>query len=462
MMLERAALEQLDREALIGLVLAQQARVGALEAQVAALTARVDELGGQPPAPPSVPPLPAFVKPAKGRRAAKVARKRRGEACGRRRMTPTRLVEHAVEACPDCGAALCGGTVVRRRQVLHIPPAPVEVIEHVVRRRVCPGCGQAHTPPLDLGAQVFGQQRLSQATLAYIASLRAVGRLPLRAIQWLLDALHGLRLRLGGLAGVLRAVADRAQPALEELRARVRGSPLVHADETGWREDGANGDVWCFGTPDRRYFHRDASRGGAVVREVLGADFDGTLVSDCYAAYNTHEGVHQRCWAHLLREVHDLRVAHPGDDGVATWADGLQARYREAVRLAACDQPAAARLAARDTLERQLAALCQPCWAADCAVPQTTLCRRIDRFLDELLAFVADPAVPPDNNLAATRRSGCPGLRPLVIARTISGGSRSAEGSRTRMALASLFATWHAQGRDPLAACHRLLLTQTL
>lgn len=456
MMLERVALEQLDREALIALVLAQQARVGALEAQVAALTARVDELGGQPPAPPSVPPLPAFVKPAKGPGAAKVARKRRGAAFGRRRMTPTRVVEHAVDACPDCGAALCGGTVVRRRQVLHIPQAPVEVIEHVVRRRVCPGCGHAHTPPLDLGAQAFGQQRLSQATMAYIASLRAVGRLPLRTIQWLLDALHGLRLSLGGLAGVLRAVADRAQPALEELRARVRGSPLVHADETGWREDGANGYVWFFGTPELRYFHRDASRGGAVVREVLGADFDGTLVSDFYAAYNTHAGVHQRCWAHLLRDVHDLRVAHPGDDGVATWADGLHALYREAVRLAACDQPEAARLAARDTLERQLAALCQPFWAADCAAPQATLCRRIDRFLDELLAFVADPAVPPDNNLA--ERS----LRPLVIARKISGGSRSAEGSRTRMALASLFATWHAQGRDPLAACHRLLLTQTL
>ena len=455
MMQDRAALEQLDRPALIALVLAQQARIAALAGQVATLTARVDELGGAPPSPPPAPPLPAFVKPARPK-AGKATRKRRAQGFGRRRMTPTRVVEHAVDACPGCGAALCGGEVVRRRQVLHIPPAPVEVIEHVVRRRVCPGCGRAHTPPLELGEQVFGQQRLSQATMAYIASLRAVGRLPLRAIRWLLDALHGLQLSLGGLAGVLRAVADRAAPALEDLRERVRGSPHVHADETGWREDGANGYVWFFGTPDLRYFHRDGSRSGAVVREVLGADFDGTLVSDFYAAYNTHEGPHQRCWAHLLRDVHDLRVAHPGDDGVATWADGLHALYREAVRLAALDQPEAARLAARDTLERQLAALCQPFWAADCAAPQATLCRRVDLFLDELLTFVADPAVPPDNNLA--ERS----LRPLVIARKISGGSRSAEGSRTRMALASLFATWHAQGRDPLAACHHLLLTQTL
>lgn len=456
MMLDRAALDLLDREALVALVLAQQARIAALEAQVAALAARVDELGGSPPAGPSAaPPLPPFVKPARPKRA-KGARKRRAQGCGRRRLAPTRIVEHAVAACPDCGAALAGGTVVRRRQVLHVPQAPVEVIDHVALRRVCPQCGRAHTPPLDLGGEVYGQQRLSRGTMAYIAALRAVGRLPLRTIQWLLGALHGLRLSVGGLVGLLRAVAARAAPALAELRERVRGSPVVNADETGWREDGANGYVWFFGTPELRYFRHDASRGGAVVAEVLGDAFAGTLVSDFYAGYNRYVGPHQRCWAHLLRDAHDLRAAHPGDAGVAAWADGLHALFHEAKRQATADLAEADRLAAWDALERQLVALCRPYWAADCAAPQATLCRRVDLFLDELLTFVADPAVPPDNNLA--ERS----LRPLVIARKVSGGTRSAAGSATAMALASLFATWRAQGRDPLAACQQMLQTQAL
>lgn len=456
MELERAAVEQLDRAGLVALVLAQQARIGALEQQVAALTARVDELGGHPPSPPPAAPLPPFVKPARRAKPTTGGRKRRGQGFGRRRLVPTRTVEHALAACPDCGTPMRGGEVVRRRQVLHIPPAPVEVVEHVARRRVCPQCGRPHTPPLELGDAVFGQQRLSADTLAYVASLRAVGRLPLRAIRWLLEARHGLRLSLGGLAGLLRAVADRAAPALEALRERVRGSPVVNADETGWREDGANGYVWFFGTPEHRYFHYAASRGGAVVAEVLGEGFEGTLVSDFYAGYNAYVGPHQRCWAHLLRDAHDLRTAHPGDAEVAAWADALHALFREAKRQAALALPEAARRAAWDTLERQLVALCQPYWAADCAAPQATLCRRVDLFLDELLAFVADPAVPADNNLA--ERS----LRPLVIARKVSGGTRSPEGSRVRMALASLFATWAAQGRNQLAACHQMLLTQTL
>jgi transposase len=454
--LDRDALEQLDRAALLALVLAQQAQLAVLVQQVAALTARVEELSGEPPAPPAARPLPPFVKPARPATAPARARKRRAVNFARRRDTPTRVIEHALETCPGCGAALAGGEVVRRRQVLHIPRVPVEVIEHVVRRRVCPCCARACTPALDLGDQVLGHRRVSMETMAYLASLRTVGRLPLRTLQWLLATWHGLRLSVGALAGLLAAVADRAKPALAALRAAVRGSPAVCADETGWRENGQKGHIWTFSTPTLRLFHYARSRAGAVVREVLGEVYDGTLVSDCYAGYHGHDGPHQRCWVHLLRDIHDLRVAHPGDGEVAAWAEAVHDRYLEAKRLAAGDADLAARVAARADIERRLSAACAPHWAAGSAAPQATLCQRIDRFLDELFAFVLDPALPSDNNLA--ERS----LRPLVIARKISGGSRSEAGSATRMALASLFGTWQAQGRDPFTACHTLLLTSTL
>ncbi|MCC6442066.1 MAG: hypothetical protein IT210_01275 [Armatimonadetes bacterium] len=52
-------------------------------------------------------------------------------------------------------------------------------------------------------------------------------------------------------------------------------------------------------------------------------------------------------------------------------------------------------------------------------------------------------------------------VRPAVIGRKVSGGTRSAAGSRTRMPLQSLFATWAAQGQDRLEACRQLLITQT-
>jgi len=65
--------------------------------------------------------------------------------------------------------------------------------------------------------------------------------------------------------------------------------------------------------------------------------------------------------------------------------------------------------------------------------------------------FVADPAVPATNN-AAERA-----LRPLVIDRKISGGTRSEQGSRTRMILQSLVDTGEVRSQDPMAAMQALL-----
>ena len=34
------------------------------------------------------------------------------------------------------------------------------------------------------------------------------------------------------------------------------------------------------------------------------------MVTDFYAAYNDFAGEHQRCWAHLLRDLHQLKEKH--------------------------------------------------------------------------------------------------------------------------------------------------------
>jgi hypothetical protein len=76
------------------------------------------------------------------------------------------------------------------------------------------------------------------------------------------------------------------------------------------------------------------------------------------------------------------------------------------------------------------------------------LCRRIAKYLPELFTFVTDPTVPATNNGA--ERS----IRPVVIQRKISGGTRSSAGTST---FTTLFGTWRARGLDPLVACQRLL-----
>ena len=137
---------------------------------------------------------------------------------------------------------------------------------------------------------------------------------------------HGLDLSLGAVVSLraiveaMQRVAGKAQAELAGILERIRCSPVVHADETGRREDGHNGYVWTFSTPTQRYFLR-LGRGKVVVDEVLGDQFAGALVSDFYAAYHHYDGPKQRCWAHLLRDIHDLRVLYPDDQRLEIWPE---------------------------------------------------------------------------------------------------------------------------------------------
>jgi hypothetical protein len=187
------------------------------------------------------------------------------------------------------------------------------------------------------------------------------------------------------------------------------------------------------------------------VTEALGDPFGGTLVTDFYAAYNHHAGPHQRCWAHLLRDIAALADQHPGDDPLQRWARRVKLLFRQAQRFADPDERA--RLRARLRFEQKLLRLCRPFLERPGAAAGA-LCRRVEKFLKQLFVFVADPGVPPTNNLA--ERS----VRHQVTIRKISGGTRSAEGTATKTALATLFGTWRAQGRDPLTQCRQLLTAQ--
>jgi len=400
-----------------------------------------DEPGGGAPA--GMPGL----KPTQPARRLRAARRKRAHGFVRRRMTPTHQVEHALAACPRCGTPLAGGSVKRTREVIEVPLVPATVTEHVFVERRCPGCGHRAVPAPDLAGVVVGQGRLGIGLVSLIATLREEARLPIATIQWYLRTWHGLDLSVGAIVGAGRTVATLAQPVVEQTQAAIRASPAVHADETGWRENGRNGYAWTFSTATHRYFVR-GGRDKSVLEAALGDDFAGVLISDFYVVYTSYDGLHQYCWAHLLRDIRDLRHQYPKSPSVQGWARLVRKLYARSCAFA--DPDPAARRRAQQAFEAELLALCRP-FLDEPGAPQRSLCRRIERHLSELFVFVADPRVPPTNN--AAERS----LRHLVTCRKISGGTRGPGGTKTKMTLASLFGTWRAQGLNPLHECRQLL-----
>lgn len=442
---------------LAGQVAALREQVRALKAELARLRAENTRWRGTAPAEPAAAAgEPAETAP-RGRKSpprwakANVVRLSRRRPRRPRAPVPDRRIVHALSHCPHCATALRRGRVVGRRQVIEVPVARAEVVEHVVLERRCAGCGARCRGMMpDLSAQVGAHRRVSWQVAALVAVLRTKLRRPVAQVQWLLDRVWDLHLSVGTICGLLAEAARAARPAYEGLLAEARASPVLHLDETGWREDGRNGWIWTLTTPTVRLFRFATSRAGAVPRALLGSDGDGVSVSDFYTAYDQLDGRHQRCWAHLLRDIHELQVQHPTAARLHAWAEGMHALFTDAVAWTATAgaAPPAERERARVRYEAAVLALCR---AEPTGVPHAAVCQRIERYHPELFTFVADPAVPSTNN-AAERA-----LRPLVVARKVSGGSRSPQGSRTRMVLQSVVATWDLRGLDPLAEMLTLL-----
>lgn len=396
-------------------------------------------------------PTPEWVKPNRPARPERPARKPRAaeQNAGRARSVPTRIVRHAYDACPDCGYALRGAAIARRREVLEVPTMGVEVVEHHLLRRHCPVCRASKTPRVSFSGVTLGQSRIGVRLASLIGTLRTVARLPLAQIQAHLAQVYGLHLSRGGLHDILRRLADTLAPVRTRIAREADDAAALHMDETGWREDGHNGYLWVRATegpqPTRQYTYA-RSRAGAVAQSLGGVGAESVRVTDFYAAYDAVPGAKQRCWAHLLRDVHALATAHPERTDVQEWVAGVQGLYMRARALDRTVLTGRERAQLARECERRVRALAR-CYRRMPGHPAQVLAQRLHRYESELFTFVRQPAVPATNN-AAERA-----LRPLVIARKISGGSRSACGSRVRCDLATPFYTWVARGLNPFAAC---------
>lgn len=232
-------------------------------------------------------------------------------------------------------------------------------------------------------------------------------------------------------------MAQWLTPAHQRLLAKIRDAPVTHADETSWPVNGCNGWSWVFADKDTTVYVNEPTRGAVVVRSVLGDAFEGVLVSDFYGVYTCRAGRHQYCWAHLLREAREVGAV--GGPVAVRLRETLVALYRRAEVVATSGVSAPVREREADKLSARLSNLRKG--ASRCAGVDR-IKKQIATFQGHLLTFVRDPAVEPTNNRAERA------LRPLVLLRKTSGGSRSWDGARALAVLLSCRESLVRHGRD--------------
>lgn len=375
---------------------------------------------------------------------------------------PTHKIFHSLQECPDCGDSLGKPTVSYSRQIIEIPKTPVRITEHIIFKRYCFHCHKQFSPKVNLKSQVVSKHRMGIRLMSLIGVLRDRCRLPFGVIQTYLKLVHNLKLSEGEIVEVCHTIAKAGKEDYDNLFEEVRASPVIHADETGGREDGRNGYFWSMNTPKVHVLLYRHSRSAKVVQELLPEEKmtkdEAVLVTDFYAAYNEYTGFHQRCWVHLFRDIKELEEKYPKDEDLKSWSDNIHTIYQEAKSYQGSSSnlpnlpkglKQQERINKTHYFEQKLLSNCQS--YIKTISPQAILCARIAKYLPELFTFIRFEGVPSDNNNAERI------LRHTVIQRKISGGTRSAKGSETRSILTSLFDTWQLQGLNPLLKCQLLL-----
>jgi hypothetical protein len=226
--------------------------------------------------------------------------------------------------------------------------------------------------------------------------------------------------------------------ACQELRAGVATAPAVYTDDTGWRIHGQPAHLMTFDTDQATVFQiRDRHR-NEEVRELIPADYAGVMVTDRGKSYDAGElpGIkQQKCLDHLKENINEVLERKTGR--ARSFGLKLKSLLREARQLWR-DQ----RAGKVENFQAEVARIEEDL--------TTHLRNRIlkdddnQRLLNgigvqhdrgRVLPFLHDPTIEPTNNRA--ERS----LRPAVIVRKLSHGSRNERGAEAFAGFTSIIQT---------------------
>lgn len=349
-------------------------------------------------------------------------------------------IELPLSSCPHCSGPLTD--INRMEQIIEdIPPVRPHVVKVITYHGLCPRCGQVETShPLQTShGQGAAKVQLGPRALALSACLNKVNGLTMRKTCRVLQDLCGLRITPGGLSQALIRIATRVNGLYDGLVDMIRGSPAVFADETSWWVGGPGYWLWVFTTTEKTVYHVDHSRGSKVVKDILGDDFRGMLVSDCLSSYDPAEYAKHKCIAHNLRAISKaMELAGTADQTyLLEWRcffRGVIALYHLREVISRGDF-----MAKRQAMERWCDELLnRPVGQSG----EVSVRNRLLKQRPHLLGCLYEPSAEPTNNRAERA------LRPAVIARKISCGNKTERGRDAWQILASIGATCQQQAID--------------
>lgn len=470
---DRNQLEQLDKEALISIILLLQQQVRELQQTVAAQAAEIQALrdqlaknsrnSGKPPSSDGLKkPRPRNLRKKTGRRSGG----QKGHKGHTLKMVeqPDHIAVHPASQCPHCATDLeaverCG---VEKRQVFDIPPVRIGVTEHQAEIKMCPCCGKQVKGdfPIDVTQPVQYGPRIKAQT-AYLNDYQLI---PWARTRELLGDFYGHYPAEALILESNTAVADSVEPSVDATKQQLIASDVVHFDESGLRVEGQSNWLHVASTDYLTYYAVQPKRGqeGIQAAGILPA-FKGRAVHDCWQSYFTfHNCQHALCNAHHLRDL--LFIVEQYQQSWAEDMIQLLLDIKAEVDAVSADQTSLEpdRLShfeeCYDKIVSQGLAANPP--PADPPPkkrgrkkqsPPKNLLDRLQAHKSEVLVFMHDFRVPFDNNLAERD------IRMVKVKQKVSGTFRTRTGAETFCTIRSYISTVRKHGLNVIDAIYDAL-----
>jgi len=337
-------------------------------------------------------------------------------------------------------------------QQIELPEKMYRVVEHRARKYLDPVTGKILIAPIPEEVRKGGL--FGADITAAVAFMKGSCHMSYTTIQQFFKELFELDVSRGMLCKATQKVSQSLQPAYEQLAERLPHESQVGVDETGHHDEGRLYWTWCFDAPGYSLFRIDESRGSGVLERMLGKDFNGIVCADYWGAYRKYarlfDACMQYCMAHLIREIRFL--AEHSVKKLARWADGLLEWLKKLFKTLHRRNKMTAKgyLRSMEQIKNGFLTLVR-------RPPEHKLAKKLARRFrgkaaEDYFRFLTEPKLEPTNN--GTERQ----IRPVVIDRRITQGTRGCAGMRWCERIWTALATCKKQNRNIFKFIHHTLV----